>query len=390
MIRKFLFIYSVCSLFLLHSSLGFEIECNKELLRSYNLIGRKEPEEQVVEMCTNIELSCCYQSDQIQIYTEWETKNLKQKLEDYYDGVLAHYKEALNIFLKADEMAKNVLEVQKDKKMSNCKLMAERIESFDLEDTLKDILKVFEKYKEFFVKSYQGFYCSLCDAINHVFIFEKTKEIKLSSEYCRSMVKKTLPGLIYFHDHIPVLSNLVAEFFNSCDRDGEYIVTDPVPKKVLFNLNVQVAEQLQLCKQNRNQENWFVSCKPICQEFNMARLVEFNGDIKTMNRFNYFANRKLNEIYDVKEIKPQFVELPPFESTIFEKRDDGLLDLTEFKQEFYHEGINPYKAGDESLFTDIVFEQVKNSVDFKRNEGIIEFDKMIGFGLMSFVLLLIN
>ena len=51
----------------------------------------------------------------------------------------------LDVFLETEKYAKRILELQKNKKTGNCKLLAERIVSFDTTDQIKFIKKIFEK-----------------------------------------------------------------------------------------------------------------------------------------------------------------------------------------------------------------------------------------------------
>ena len=53
--------------------------------------------------------------------------------------------------------------------MSNCRLLAERITKFQIEDLKSAITKNINDMKEFFETTYKGFYCSLCDYDNHKF-----------------------------------------------------------------------------------------------------------------------------------------------------------------------------------------------------------------------------
>ena len=51
----------------------------------------------------------------------------------------------LDVFNATEKYAKSILEKQKDKKVGNCKLLAERIVSFDTSGQIDLIKKVFQK-----------------------------------------------------------------------------------------------------------------------------------------------------------------------------------------------------------------------------------------------------
>ena len=73
----------------------------------------------------------------------------------------------LDVFKATEIYAKKILETQKNKKVGNCKLLAERIVSFDTSGQIDLIKKVFQKMQDFLVQSWSGFYCSICNYDYH-------------------------------------------------------------------------------------------------------------------------------------------------------------------------------------------------------------------------------
>lgn len=73
----------------------------------------------------------------------------------------------LDTFQKVHGMAEKIIKKQKLKKIGNCKLMSERLVSFDVPTYINQLKDLFQKTELFFKKTYQGFYCSLCDAEMH-------------------------------------------------------------------------------------------------------------------------------------------------------------------------------------------------------------------------------
>lgn len=371
--KKFFKLKFMISFFFLAKT-SFTLACNKEFLRSYHLKGNSHPQSMVLEMCSGMELSCCRQSDQMAIYNQWKTKKKDKKVQKNFALSYSYYYEIMKIFLRTEKIAESVLKHQKNKQFSNCKTMAERITSYDIKDTYKDILKNFRALEDFFITTYNGFFCSACDAVNHKFLDDTKAKIYFSKNFCRSMITNITPALIYMHEHIPVLANLVGTFLNSCDKKGEYGFYKVLPKKIIFVLNKASINDLSNCKANRNERNWFLNCKNICKKFNFVNMTSFFiGDLKTISDFNNFANIKIHEIEGLKgKVKvKKFVDIKSMK--IFSPVEDGQINISGFAHEFVDHGFSPYVAGHTAMVSKIIFEQVKNSLDYKKKEGIKEF-----------------
>ena len=73
-------------------------------------------------------------------------------------------------FLDVKFTAKKIETKLKFKKIANCKVIAQRIQSFEIDKLLPKIKQNLRKMEDFFYDSYKGFYCSICNYENHKFI----------------------------------------------------------------------------------------------------------------------------------------------------------------------------------------------------------------------------
>ena len=55
------------------------------------------------------------------------------------------------------------MEIQKKKKIGNCKELAHLLTSFNIELAEKPLEEMFEKMTEFLFTSSKGFFCAICD-----------------------------------------------------------------------------------------------------------------------------------------------------------------------------------------------------------------------------------
>lgn len=80
------------------------------------------------------------------------------------------YKEVLKVFNRANNHAIYLKRKFKFKRISNCKILAQKVVSYKIRNVIKVLLVDLKKYAKFWKKTYNGFYCTLCDSHYHRFI----------------------------------------------------------------------------------------------------------------------------------------------------------------------------------------------------------------------------
>ena len=83
---------------------------------------------------------------------------------------------------------------------------------------------------------------------------------------------------------------------SSCDFKGVYEVGVKIPEKVLFPIDDKYkdsVDHLLECKKFRNEKDWVVYCKKLCNKFNIAKVnLFFAGDSVKITEFIEYIKKK--------------------------------------------------------------------------------------------------
>ena len=269
--------------------------CYRELLTSYGLEGNDEPinGESPLPLCPSVRMSCCSMRDQQRIYLKWargrEAAALTARLEDN----IRIYQNLFDSLIEAQNFASNMKQ-SIVKKVANCRLLADRLLSFEISEVKDQAIQNLLEAKEFFLDTYKGFYCTLCDYENHRFFDPLAKSITFKQEFCRDIVRKNLPTLLLFHVDIVKVINLAAKLLSSCGPRGEYNMEAVVPPEVLVTEDHEIAQELDDCRANRNTIDWFYECQYVCSKFSLVNFSPFfEPRLDSAKAFTRFARDRL-------------------------------------------------------------------------------------------------
>lgn len=386
------------------------LECDKEFLVSMGVIGLEQSKKLELEMCPTIRQSCCSIEDQINIYEFWiqggEKKNLDERLayhrEVYYDLI----KVVAEIYDRAKQMEK----LLENKPTSNCKVLARRINHFQVDKVIPLIKKSIDDMLDFFKTSYQGLYCGICDAYNLPYIDVENQLVFLSKKFCRTVTGKTLNPMLYFHVHFPKFLNIGTRFITSCNVKGEY-KEKLITHKNLFSVSKRSFDTLNDCKRDRNNKNWFDSCESLCKKYNLGKFptfyqphlnkyqkytlhmeillekrrkeaeeMEYGSELegkkkkkaetpeqkkKRLRLEKYLKEKRLREI---KEKSFRFGTLDLYESV-----KNSMYGIDKFKVVFKNMGMGMYDLGNETEITDTTWTNVKEQLK-KGDKGGVTLD----------------
>jgi len=240
--------------------------CNGDLLRSFNLYGRRVARPTALSVCPNVRTSCCTGADQVAIYDNWVVDNEEASLEAKF----ANYTNSIETFFaqaeEATTIAASVLTTMEKMKNNECKMMARRIVSYQIGDLQKALLQTFRDTYEYLTETHKGLYCSLCDAESHVFFNPQAKVLRISEEFCRSLISNTLTSLMYLRVHLPKYINLLSTFMGSCNARGRFIKAT-LPTGIIQTVDVTNEKMLNSCFKGRNTATWLTTCQSICQKW---------------------------------------------------------------------------------------------------------------------------
>ena len=184
--------------------------------------GTEKPLLDPVDMCPTVQEACCTVSDQYAMVERWLKKSEKNNLTDRLAFHKRVFDRNLDLIQEIASRAKNLRMKLETEPNSNCKLLVTRIGHFDLEHVIPQVKIALENLHNFFMKTYEGIYCTLCNAENHKFFDVQNKKIRFSNKFCRDIVDHSLHFLLYFHNHIPKLNNILSRYVVSCSNGGVF------------------------------------------------------------------------------------------------------------------------------------------------------------------------
>lgn len=245
-------------------------KCNLDLIKSFGLKGLTEPSTYRMEMCPDIELSCCRVSDQLVIFDNWEINYERTELEERLLTFSSLYEDILTIAEDVEVRAEFMMSKLKRNRFSNCRILATKVVEYRIKKVAVKLRENIEEMNNFLLNSYKGFYCSLCDANKQQAFNVSSGEVNLNRKFCRQMTSKSFQFLIYFHVHMVKYLNLLMRFLTYCDGKGRFSNTAIDPDRLMI-IQPKMQVMLEGCREYRNRPEWFESCRPICQSFNILR-----------------------------------------------------------------------------------------------------------------------
>jgi len=244
-------------------------------------------------MCSTINNTCCKEEDQLKMYQQFISSGELDKIQKRFEQNLKIYDELIEQLKEVSEFSK-IMKKNIQKKVSNCKFLADRILNFSVESVQENIHKTLEKMKNYFTQAYQGFYCTICDADKAQFISKEKKKVIFSQQFCRKTVENVLPTLLIFHIDVAKLIGLASRLVSSCDFQGEYNMEGTYPKQYEFLVDQKLAQDLKDCRDNRNKNQWFSYCKSLCNNLSMTKVNEyFEPHLKQIEGYNAYLKEML-------------------------------------------------------------------------------------------------
>lgn len=361
---------------------GPDRTCIKGLVSSYGLQELSKPKKMVIEMCPGIKYSCCKEKAQIEIFQNWGISLEERKLEEKFNYFRRIYYKLLSSLLLADKRVRILKKKLTFEKEGNCKILSSRISSYKIEEIVPKLKTAIDNMYDFFFQSYEGFYCTICNAEQQVFIDVFKRKIKMDYEFCRQISENSLSVLLYFHSDFIGYFNLIAKFLKSCDYRGNFKNSNLSPD-YQFRLNIENTEMLENCKANRSSNDWFRFCLPICKKFHPLKINNFfYPHLKKYSKFSDFIHKRLRIISTQEKDnaiiqKIKIITDPPKtkknrvdELRVYKKHrgkwiiksGSGLMILNDFEVEFSpdekKEYINFFKNGGQSSLTESIYKTI--------------------------------
>jgi len=338
-------------------------------------------------MCPSITKTCCQNIDQEVMFSNWVHDKEEETVNNRYNNNAKVYQELITHLIQVQDFAK-AMRKSIAKRVSNCKLISERIMNFEVRGIESQITKNLEKMREFFKETYKGFYCSVCNYENQKFFDLNTKTVVFSEKFCRDIVENALGPLLVLHVDIIKYLNLVTKFVTSCDSQGEYNLEAEFPKSFTFFEITENREMLESCRTNRNAKDWFSYCKDVCMNFQIYSFSSFfEPNVNEIRTYNEFLKNQLTLLNNhqlaqallnppstppaktriLSETTPPAV--PAAKSTIYKRGLGPKVDLGTWKVDFRVSGISLYDEGRNSLITSSMYNSVRTLLQLSRENS---------------------
>jgi len=376
----------------------FKKTCFRPLVETYSMQGLEKPEEVSLKMCSSIQHTCCQVQDQETMFTNWIHGKEEENIQEHFHHNAQLYTELIKEIIQIQEHAAHVKSVIV-KKVSNCKLLAERINSFEFAQVAKKIEEHLINMKEFFVKVYEGFYCAICNHDNHRFFKKDTMTMIFSEKFCRDIIEETLQSLLMFHVDIIKPLNLITKFVTSCDMKGEYNLESSFPKELVFAESKETTFSLESCRDHRNKREWFSYCKDVCMNFRMVKFSKyFEPNIDEIPAYIAFLKKKNTEmtvektIHAMNEAKENIggkkagkghrrvleeEEGHDSGSLIYRPGLSPKVQLDAWTIDFQAEGISLLKESDGASITETSYNTVKTELQLARDGSSTQASSML-------------
>ena len=272
------------------------VKCKKHLLETYGLSGLRHAEEMKLDMCGAVKNSCCSVPDQLVIYDNWvgaeEGKDLKERL-DFHFKI---YSEIILELEKAVPIASAIFSVTKGRLVSNCKLLSRRVLEYNINMIGPKVKEAARAMHAFFMDTYKGVYCSMCNGDYQEFFHVEKKTVSISPQFCRSIVSNSLHVLTYYHVHLKRLSNMVAIMLTSCDQKGVFEPQISVPVDLNFVVDEKDQREFSDCLKFKDDPKWMAYCGRICEDFHLTRYSPmFQPDLDKYKRLTKFLRTKFDK-----------------------------------------------------------------------------------------------
>lgn len=245
--------------------------CNKDLTAAFGFAGTPSPIPGKLSMCPMVINSCCTSFDQLVMYENWEFNHEHTQLKIRIKYLRDTYTTALNSAVHVDSLARSLLDLFASTSVTNCKVYAKRITHYQIAEVAPKLYAAIESMYTWWESIFAGFYCLICDADAHPYIHPKKAEVEYGVGFCRNLVMKNLPMLLYLNVHMPKYMNSIIQFTSSCNQNGTF-TEDAFVDADLLTVDLVLKKKLEKCRDNRNAEDWFAHCSFICDEFNMVNI----------------------------------------------------------------------------------------------------------------------
>jgi hypothetical protein len=273
------------------------LTCNRDILNAHGLEGLATPQALTFESCGTIRRSCCTREDEVRIAENWLYGQERKRINKHYEADRKIYVNLWRQLSKVTAYAESLI-TKIPKALSNCKLLANSVLQFELDDVKGKALENLRRMSEFMKTAHSGYACSICNFDNHAFIDAQNKTLVVSKNFCREIVKRTLRPLSVLQDDIINVLNIITKLLTACTSEGRLLSHADFPSHLLFVENKARSFKLNQCMKFKNDATlWYDNCRDICNNFHPAKFTSYFAPHKLqITHFTKFVVKKMAEL----------------------------------------------------------------------------------------------
>lgn len=243
--------------------------CRAPLITAFGLSGNDGPAPGRLGMCHQIKNSCCSNYDQLVLYENWEFSHEHSNLLDRLQYQRDVYGFAMATAVHVTGLANDTLRLFASETASDCKVLAKQITRYRIEEVTPKLTEALHNLQNYMESIYAGVHCTVCDADAHPFFNLVDQQVTYGVRFCRNLVMRGLPVMLYLSNHMTKYMNLLIQFTGGCDKKG--VFTDNGHCEAdLFAQDLVLKRRLEKCRDARNSPDWYDHCQFICDEFNLV------------------------------------------------------------------------------------------------------------------------
>lgn len=273
-------------------------KCDLYLIRSLGFKGHEFAKDMKIDMCPDMEKSCCTRGDQLLIYKYWISDGEENQIANRFEKQRDVYFKLIEKLIEVHDRSQTIFSlVENDKVRRNCKILSQKLIKYDIKSVGPDLKDKFKNMHAFFETTYKGFYCSICDANNDKFLKTAGNQFVFDKQFCRDTIYNSLHPLLYIHIYFMKYLNLASQFLSGCDAQGNFKETI-IPGIYRFATNPKTRKILKNCTLNVNEKgSWFSGCRKICEKFKFGEFSEFfEPNLDKFMKFNVFIQDNLTRL----------------------------------------------------------------------------------------------
>lgn len=243
--------------------------CNNMYLKNFWINGETKAEAidkfNEIRDCPNILNSCCSRTEIRRLYIYYY-HIIMPVIKLKYSMLFGIFEQILNNYSKYQRHAYQVMKKNESRKNDpNANICYEKARSLIFNPISKEFVTKFKQFAdkayEFAKSSRAGVYCTLCDYDFHKTMMEDNS-IKLSKDFCSSMIDNTLDYTTSYHLQLEDYFNDLIQVFQ-CDPDSGIYRKET---DLVFKPNTKIREILIKCDENKRE-----NCYDYCSDFYFTR-----------------------------------------------------------------------------------------------------------------------